>query len=240
MSARYEPLKTIVSYFCDQYQKSSGDFDRYWVLAFRGLSYLHYNISAEPKTVRLVVDANQTVRFPNDYVQWVKIGLENSNGEISTLRVNNALTTFNSTNPDRLSNLTPDIASALTTGNQIPFLNFFNNGEYETRFGVGYAGIQTYGECRVDDKNNVIILSPNFAYKSILVEYISAPERDTEYMVDVRLREAIIAWIAWQLKLDSRQNFYGFAIDARRTIKPLNMQSFNQTIRLNEKMTLNV
>ena len=82
-------------------------------------------------------------------------------------------------------------------------------------------------------------MNPNFQYDSILFEYISSP-KDADYLVDVRLREAIIAFIAWKLKLGTRQEFYGEAIEARRTIKPINFQSFEQTIRLNEKMTISI
>src|SRR5882757_5238069 len=109
MSARYESIQRVVAYFLDQYDKSSGDQDKAYILAFRGLENMHYNISAEPKTVRLPVQANQTVVFPPDYVSWVKIGILNNNGEVSTLKVNNALTTFRDLNPNRLSLLTPDI-----------------------------------------------------------------------------------------------------------------------------------
>lgn len=240
MSAKYESLKTVVSYFMDQYSKSDGDEDKYWIMAFRGLSLLHYNISAEPKTLRLPVNANKTVYFPHDYVSWVKIGILNSNGEISTLRINRALTTYKDDHPDRLSDLTSDITDSWLNRGSAPYINFFNNGMYQTLFGVGEAGVVTHGDCRVDEKNNIIILSPNFQYSSIMFEYISSPEKDVDYHVDVRLREAIIAFLEWKSKLCSRQEFYAAATEANRMIKPIKMQSFNQTIRLNEKMTLNV
>ena len=240
MSAKYEPLKTVVALFSDQYDKSQGDEDMYWLLAWRGLAKLHYNISAEPKTVRLTVNANQTVYFPPDYVSWVKIGILNQNGELSTLKVNRALTKYADDSAQRLSALTADITDGFGGNRNVPYLNFYNNGLYQTLFGVGDAGIVAYGECNVDEANNIIILSPNFQYKQIVLEYISSPEKDTDYQVDVRLREALIAFMAWKCKLDSRQNFYAEAIEARRCIKPLNLQSFNQTIRLNEKMTLSL
>lgn len=239
MSAKYEPIKATVSFFMDQYIKSDGDQDLYYLLAYRGLENMHYNISAEPKTVRLPVSANQTVDFPADYVDWVKIGILNNNGEISTLKINNALTTFRDNNPNRLSQLTPDITDGWINNQNAPYINFFDNGMYQTLFGIG-GGLVTYGDCRVDENNNIVVLSPNFKYDSILFEYISSPKRDNDYLVDVRLREALIAFIAWKCNLDSRQNFYAAQIEARRMIKPIKLQSFQETIRLNEKMTINV
>ena len=238
--AQYESLKTICSYFLDQHDKSIGDMDKCWILAFRGLSLLHYNISAEPKTVRLTVDANQTVRIPPDYTSWIKIGILNTNGEVVTLRVNKALTTYSDNNPNRIENISPDINTGWVGNSNSPYVNFFNNGMYQPLFGVGNAGMVTYGDCRVDEKNNIIILNPTFQYQHVILEYICCPERDLEYQIDIRLREAVIAFIEWKMKLTSRQEFYAAAVEANRIIKPIRMQSLNQTIRLNEKMTLNV
>ena len=237
MSARYEPLKTVVAYFSDEEDKSEGDQDKHWLLGFRALSLMHYNIAAEPKTLRLPVNGNQTVYFPPDCVTWVKIGIETNNGGFSVLKINNGLTTFQGNSPYRIDGLTPDVCDGWLTPNS-PFLNYWNNTGYQTMFGVGQAGVATFGECRVDEKNNVVILSPNFHYKSILFEYISSPEKDSDYLVDVRLREPIIAFIKWKTKTGTRQEFYGAFLEARRMIKPVRMQSFQQAIRENERFTL--
>jgi hypothetical protein len=238
MSAKYIPIKEVIAEFLDQYNKSSGDMDKAWIIAFRGLSLLHYNISAEPKTVRLPVESSKVVYFPPDYVSWVKIGVLNNNGEVSTLRVNNSLTTFRDNNPTRLDKLDADINDGWAGNADAPYFNYFNNGQYQTFFGTGNAGIVTFGDCRIDEKNNVVVLNPQFQYTSIIFEYISSPEKDDDYMVDVRLREALITFIAWKFGLDSRQNFYAAAVEARRMIKPIKMQSFQQAIRENERMTL--
>lgn len=240
MSAKYEPLKTVVAFFSDQYERSSGDQDRYWLLGLRGLESMHFNISAEPKTVRLPALANQTVLLPADYVNWVKIGILNNTGEVSTLKINNALTTFRDLSPNRLELLTPDINDAWLGDISAPYVNYFNNGQFETLYGAGQAGLITFGSCRVDEKNNVIILDPNFQYDNIILEYISSPEKDTDYLVDVRLREALISFIAWKCKLDTRENFYAAQIEARRMIQPVKMQSFQETIRRNERFTIKI
>src|SRR4051812_20751518 len=101
--AKYESLKTIVSYFLDGNDKSIGDFDKAWVLAFRGLEAMHYAISAEPKTTRIKVESNLTAKLPVDYVEWSKIGLRNSVGELVPIKINNRLSTFRALQPDRLS-----------------------------------------------------------------------------------------------------------------------------------------
>lgn len=240
MSAKYIPIKQCVAMFLDQYGKSDGDRDKAWVMAFRGLENMYYNTTAEPKTVRVIVQPNKVAYFPPDYVVWVKIGIENNNGEISTLKINNSLTTFRDTNPNRLSSLNAQINDGWGGNVNAPYFNYFNNGQFQTFFGTGSAGVITFGECRVDEKNNVIVLPPTFPYDSLLLEYVSCPEKDEDYLVDVRLREAVITFIAWKFKLDTRENFYAAQVEARRMIRPLKMQTFEQVIRENERMTLKV
>jgi hypothetical protein len=237
--AKYEPLKTVVAYFLDQYDKSEDDQDKFWLIAIRGLEKMHYNVSAEPKTLLLPVEANQIAYFPPDCVTWVKIGLRNERGEINTLKVNRALTKYRSDMPNRLEGLTPDIVDGLTSNNS-PFINYMNNGNYETLFGVGQAGIITHGECNIDEDKGIVLLSPSFQHKNILFEYISSPEKDDDYKVDVRLRESIIAFMEWKADLKPRALFYAEATEARRIIKPVRTQTFNQTIRENERFTLKV
>lgn len=237
MSAKYESIQAVVSYFLDQYDKSIGDQDKAYLMAYRGLSNMHYNTIAEPKTVRLPVNANQTVYLPADYTAWVKIGILNNNGEVSVLRVNNALTTFRDDNANRLSLLTADVNDGWIGNRDAPFLNYFNNGIYAPLYGIG-GGLVTFGDCRVDEKNNIIVLGTTFRYPHVILEYISCPEKDQEYMVDVRLREALVAFIAWKFNLDSRQNFYAAQVEARRMINPIKMQSFEQVIRENQKFCI--
>lgn len=240
MSAKYVSLKVCVSFFLEQYDKSIGDFKKAWRLAFRAMDQLNYQIADEPKTVRLPVGANKTVPFPSDYRRWIKIGILNSTGEVSTLRINNALTTFKDNNPNRLAKINGDINDSIPflTSNTF-FLNYFYNGSYMPLFGV-QGGLIQYGECRVDETNNVIILSPDFQYDSIILEYMSCPQMDGDYMIVDSMKEAIIAFIGWKMKLAPREEFYAAAVEARRTLpgKRVDLQTINQILRESTGMKL--
>lgn len=236
----YIPLKTIVSYTLDECNKSDGDFDRYWVLAFRALVDMLLDITAEPITVRLPVSLNQTVVFPSDYISWVKIGILNADGQVSTLKINNALTTFKDTNPNRLSQLEPDITDKLPVLLNSPFyVNYFYNGMYQPLFGVG-GGLIQYGECRVDEGNRVIVLSPHFKYTHIIFEYISSPEKNGDYTVPIQTQEAIIAFIKWKDKIGTRIEYIAEKTAARRRMpkKKVNLQSVNALLRESNGMKL--
>lgn len=229
------PLKTIVAYTLDELDKSVGDEDKVWLLGLRALTELNFDISAQPKTVRLPKSGNNTVPFPSDCLSWSKIGLENENGEIVTLKINNALTTFRDNNPNRLSDLTPDLNTISLTGSLsvFPFYaNYYYNGGLFQLFGVG-NGIVTYGECKVDEANRVIILGTDFRYDDIMFEYISSPQKSGDYPVPTYLQEAIIAFIKYKLKLGSREEYIGEVIKARRrqNNKKVVLQTLNQVLR---------
>jgi len=238
MSAKYIPIKECVAMALDQYDKSVGDFDKCWILAFRALENAHYNVTAEPKTIRIPKNGNDTFTLPVDYTNWVKIGVMNNIGELSTLRINNALTTYKDLQPDRVSSLTADVNSGWSGSNSVfPFLNYYYNGVYTPLFGVG-GGLVQFGECRVDDANNVIVVPPGFPFDEILFEYISCPTKDEDYLVDRRLREAIITFIGWKLRLDTDVNYYARLTEARRMITPVQLQTFEQVIRENQKFCI--
>lgn len=237
---KYIPLKTIVSYTIDETNGSIGEFDKYWILAFRALVDLLLDISGEPITVRLPVNGNQTVTIPGDCISWVKIGILNEKGEVSTLRINNALTTFKDNNPNRLSQLTGDINDGFTNLLNNPFfLNYYYNGIYQPLFGVG-GGLVQYGECRVDENNNVIILNEHFKYDHIILEYISSPERNGDYTVPLSCQEAVIAFIKWKMKMGPREDYIAEKINSRRRMprKKVTLQKINQILRESESMKL--
>lgn len=237
---KYIPLKTVVAYFSDQYDKSEGDQDRFWILGLRALIELNYEISAEPKTVRLPINGNKTVNFPIDYLSWSKIGLLNSAGEVSTLKINNGLTTYKDTNPNRIAYMTPNINDSTSSMVNAPFFfNYWYNDGYYNLFGSD-NGLVQYGECTVDEAKQLVVLPIDFRYDNILFEYISSPERDDDYRVPLALQEAIVAFIAWKLKLDTDKNYYGEVTKARRRLpgKKVTLQTINQVIRESNGMKL--
>lgn len=234
------PLKQIVSYCIDELNKSIGSFDIYWVLAFRALADLLLDITAEPITIRIPKNGNQTVTLPPDYLSWVKIGILNNNGEVSTLKINNALTTYRDTNPNRLSQITADVSDAFPFLLSNPYyLNFYYNGQYQPLFGVG-GGLIQFGECKVDEANNVIILPPDFRYDSVILEYLSSPQKNGDYTVPLACQEAVIAFIKWKTKQGTRDEYIAEKISARRRMpkKKVTLQVINQVIRESEAMKL--
>ena len=230
----YTKLMTIVSYTADELNRSAGDIDQMWLLAFRGMTMMNFSFAGQTQTVRLPVLPNKTVMFPPALLSWSKIGLLDENGQINTLKVNNALTTFRDNNPNRIQNLSsPNINSSVGELALVPYYtNYYYNGGCYQLYGLG-NGVITYGDCKVDELNRVIILDPNFKYDSILIEGVMSPMKDYDYEVPTCLTEAIIAFIKWKLKLGSRDEFYAAAVEGRRSLpkKKVILQTLNQVLR---------
>lgn len=236
----YTSLKGIVAMALDEEEKSIGSFDRCWILGLRGLTKITFSFAGQPQTVRLPVLPSKTVMFPPGLLSWSKIGIMDDNGQINTLRINNALTTFRDNNPNRLQALTPEINTSIGSLALVPYYsNYYYGGGCYQLYGVG-NGIITYGECRVDEENRVIILAPDFRFDSIMVEGIMCPEKDNDYQVYTCLREAIIMFIRWKLKLAKREEFFAEAVEARRSMpkKKFILQTFNQVIRESDGMKM--
>lgn len=237
---QYVPLKTIVSYMVDETNESIGSYDRAWVLAFRALVDMLFDVTAEAITVRLPILGNKTVPFPEDYLSWIKIGILNENGEVSTLKINDALTTYKDTNPNRIERLTSDVndSAPLLLGSPF-YLNYYYNNTYQPLFGIA-GGLIQYGEVRVDDKNNLLVLPPDFRFDHVIFEYISSPKKNGDYHVPIVAQEAIIAFIKWKSKTGSRDEYYGAKVEARRRMpkKKVHLQKINQILRESEAQKL--
>lgn len=237
---KYVPLKRIVSYFLDENNKSSADFHKAWIIAFRALVELNFNIALEPETFRLPVNlGNMTVTLPAGYIKWTKIGVINSSGEVSFLKINNSLTKWRDNNPNRLANISPDIIDtdfSYTTLNPF-FSNYYFGSMYTPLFGLG-AGMVTWGDCTVDEVNNLIVLSPSYPYSDILVECLISPQQNEDYQIQIVCQESVIAFLNWKFKVGSEQDYYNRLIEARRKLKPITLQEIQQAIRENQKYSL--
>jgi hypothetical protein len=181
-----------------------------------------------------------TVNFPSGCISWTKIGILNNNNEVSTLRINNALTTFKDTNPNRQSYLTADITDGFPLLLNSPYyINYFYDGVYQPLFGSG-GGLIQYGSCRVDEENRVVILDEYFQYDHIIFECIVSPEKNGDYTVPIGCLEAVISFIKWKSKNGSREDYISDKINARRRMpkKRVTLQEINQVLRESEAQKL--
>ena len=236
----YTPLISICSMALDEMDKSVADLDKLWILGHRAYTDITSDFAGQPITVRIPKLPNQTVPFPANCRSWSKIGILDDKGQINTLRINSALTTFRDDNPNRLQDLTPNINNSIGSQALVPYYsNFYYGGAVYQLFGVG-NGVITYGDCTVDEVNRLVVLGTEFKYDSIMFEYIPSPETDSNFLVPTILQEAIIAFIKWKLKTGSYQEWIGECTKARRRMpnKKVVLQTINQVIRESQAMKL--
>lgn len=245
---RYIPLTQLVLSYIDEANLTQAEFRRLWTLAFRGLVDLGFNTMWEPKTVRIPVEANLTANLPADYLNWVKVGVFNSNGEIATLTVNNNLSTYKDLSPNRLTDIQADTPDPAQLTGSPYYYNYYYDGSFTHLYGVP-AGLITPGECRIDEKNGVILFNPNFTYSDIVLEYLSSPEEDADYKIDIRFQEALISWLRWKdvqsspkvgigEKRDRRRAYIDDLVRCKRFQKPFRLQEWEQAMRQNSNLKL--
>lgn len=194
---RYIKLSDAVNMYIDESKQTSKEFRRLWSLAFRGLTDLGLDVTWQPKVDLINVNPNLTVTLPDDYIDWIRVGLFNSSGEIATLRVNEQLATYKDLSPNRLENIASQIGTGTTYLDYPYWYGYWGDSGYESYFGAGSALIQA-GECKIDNQNGVIVLDPFFAYNQVVLEYVSSPVMDDDYTIDFKAQEALIAWLRWK------------------------------------------
>lgn len=248
---RMVKLSDCVNMYIDESRQSSKDFRRLWVLAFRGLTDIGLDVSWTPKTTLINVNPNLTANVPIDFIDWVRVGVFNSFGEIATLRVNEELTTYKDNNPNRISDIQSQVGQDANYLQYPYWWGGWDDNGYEHYFGAGSSLIQA-GECKFDRNNNIIILDPYFAYTQIVLQYIASPIMDDDYAIDLKCQEALIAFIRWKeiqslpsnrmVNISEKQlrqkEYYSQKKLARKRIKPFRMQISEQYSREAERLAV--
>ena len=190
-------LDDCINNYLDESEQTIHKYYKCFNLAFRALDELGLDFFYQIKSVKLPINANKTVNIPADFLQYTKIGVLNQKGEIIPLYHNEKLTTYADLFADRIAK-TQDIASPSTlnvTSNV--FNNYWYDGTYLTLYGLP-SGAPFVGNFKMDLANGVILLSHNFAYEYLMVEYVSSPKQGEDYFVPIQFKEAIIAYLAWK------------------------------------------
>ena len=236
-------LSDAVNMYIDEARLTTKDFRRLWAMAFRGLQEIGMDVSWSPKVTVLPVNPNLTADLPDDYLEWIRVGLFNASGEIATLKVNEQLTKYRDTTPTRLSDTTTQLGDNMTVPNYPYWFGYWDQ-DYEHYFGAGSGLIQA-GECRLDSANRVVVFDPQFSYSSVVFEYVSSPMMDDDYTIDFRCQEALISYLRWKdiqslpatklvnisEKTMREREYYSQKKLARKRLKPFRLQVAEQYIR---------
>jgi hypothetical protein len=246
-TAQYKQLKEIIYDYMDEAQQNSAALRRLWNIAVRGVVDLALDVIPNIKSCRLCVDGNKTAQLPTDYLNWSKVGVLNSSGEVATLKYNSTLTLYGANDTNRLSKNTDSVGFDLNRISDLFYLNYFDNGYgygLVNLFGISGNEATKIGDFRIDKDCGIIILDNCFPADYLILEYLAAPSFEDGYKVPVQAVEAVIAWISWkdtiQLaasrkvsiydKTARRREYYNQRELARLRLKPFRLQdAYNVT-----------
>jgi len=193
---QYVSLDTVINLYLDRSEQSVHKYFKCWQLAFSGMEELGLDFFYQIKSVKLPVNANLTVSLPDDYLNYSKVGVLNSQGEIIPMGYNNKLTTFADLQPDRLAKTQDNTITDLIQFNTPIWYNYWNNGAFSSLYGLP-SGSPFIGSFKVDNHNGVILLSENFGYEYIMLEYVASPKQGEEYYIPIQFKTALMWYIAY-------------------------------------------
>ncbi len=194
----YIPLDSIINDYLTESEQSNNKYFKNWHSAFRGMEVLGLDYFYRVQAVKLPINANMTVTLPADYLNWTKVGILNTHGEIIPLYYNDKFTTYADLLPNRIEKV-DDAQSGWLEWGLNTWCNYWNGSGYSNVYGVP-SGEPFVGQFKIDNENGVIILNQRYDRDYLMLEYVSSPTEGQEYYVPVQFREALIAWLWWKDK----------------------------------------
>jgi hypothetical protein len=250
---QYVPIDDIVRLYLDQSEQSIHKYYKCWQLAFRGMEEMGLDFFYQIKSVKLPVNANLTVPLPDDYLNYTKVGVLNSQGEIIPMGYNSNLTTYADLQPTRVEQTQDNTILDLVQFNTPIWYNYWTDGTFSNVYGLP-SGSPFIGDFKIDNHNGVIVLSQNFGYEYVMLEYIASPKEGEDYYVPVHFKTALMWYIAYNdiaMMPNSRKGTLGDKEQRRRQyfnerrlaharFKPVDLYSAYQWQLENQRLTVKI
>lgn len=250
---QYVPIDEIVRLYLDQSEQSIHKYYKCWQLAFRGMEEMGLDFFYQVKSVKLPVNPNLTVALPDDYLNYTKVGVLNSQGEIIPMGYNNNLTTYADLQPTRIEQTQDNTILDLVQFNTPIWYNYWTDGTFANVYGLP-SGSPFIGDFKIDNHNGVIVLSQNFGYEYIMLEYIAAPKEGEDYYIPIHFKTALMWYIAYNdiaMMPNSRKGTLGDKEQRRRQYfnerrlaharyKPVDLHSAYQWNLENQRLTVKI
>lgn len=220
-------------------------------IAISGLREFHLDLTGTSKMVKLKKSSVNTLDLPQDYLQYIRIGICDQRGNLHNLGVNNNICLTN--NYDSCGNVT-ESTQPITTSDRLTLINFttdyaanhFRNGEMTGAFfGLG-GGNNVNGYYKIDTQNWIIKLQ-GVDVSEVILEYLPNLEQMDEngrmqYTIPEQCVDALKNWIYWKLIVRNRsynlgekqmaeRNWWVSFDDARSRLYPVRLQEIQQSWR---------
>jgi hypothetical protein len=194
-------MDECINDYIDEAELSIHKYSKLWHIAHRGLTEMGLDFFYTIRSVKLPVNANLTVNLPDDYLQYCKIGILNSMGEIIPMSYNNKLTKYADLNPNRIQKTQDNTVGDLLLFDNSFFgncwCNFWNGDSYTVLYGCPSGG-PFVGTFKIDNENGIILLGEGFAFEYLMVEYVASPKEGGVYYLPIQFKEALISYLRWK------------------------------------------
>lgn len=199
-------------------EQSNHKYAKLWHIAFIGMEDMGLDAFYNVRSVKLPVNPNLTATLPSDYLNYSKVGVLNQQGEIIPMGVNNKLTVAFDLQPTRIEQTQDNtLATQYDQSGGVWWWNFWNGYGVGNLYGLP-SGAPHIGSVKIDNANGVIVLSENFAYDYIMLEYVSSPQEGGDYYIPVQFRTALISYLSWQdiIAIPSKTHVHNSSVSMRR------------------------
>ena len=170
---------------------------RYLQFGINGLREFNFDTTGIAKPVVLPVNSNDTVDLPNDFIDYIRIGICGFDGIIQDLAENKNICFPRAT--DDCGDILPDEVSGGTV-----VIDFFEGGQFRNnefigrRFGQG-GGSPGAGSYRINERDGYISLQ-GLTGANVILEYMADIEKNDKgnFTVHPFIVQALKSWMAWQ------------------------------------------
>jgi len=241
--SRYKLDQIVREYIIERGEDTEHSYPRLLQLAVNGLRELNMDISGSNKMVVLSIKDDMTVDLPSDFINYTRIAICGSHGELMSLGHNPNL--CKPRYADDCGNITHKQS---TVGNHnIPvyidnIASHYRNGEMVGRFYGEGGGYNANGQYVLDKERGVIQLS-SVSAEEIVLEYIADITKiDGSFRVHPYIIETLKAYMAWssirrkraesaQEKELARRDYYNERRIASVRFNSFTMEEAKATIR---------
>jgi hypothetical protein len=250
----YISLDEAIYGYIDEAELSQAKYFKLRNIAFRGMTQLGLNFFYQIRSVKLPVSDTLTVALPANYLNYSKVGVFNSKGEVIPLWYNQKLTTYSDLLPGRLTKTQDSTLFDVNIANST-WYNYWDGGVYTNLYGIP-SGAPFAGSFKIDPANGVILLDENFSYDYVCLEYLGSPSEDEESAtpIPIQFKEAMIAYLSWVDikslpsgrrgnlgdKRDRKHDFYNERKNAIAAWKATHLEEAHQASMEQTRLTIKV
>jgi hypothetical protein len=250
----YITLDECIYGYIDAAELSRNKYFKLRNLVFNAMTELGLDFFYQIRSVKLPINANFTVTLPANYLNYSKVGVFNSRGELIPLWYNQKLTTYADLLPDRLERTQDSSLFDASIANST-WYNYWEGGVYTNLYGVP-SGAPFVGSFKIDNANGVILLNENFGYEYICLEYLGSPSEDEETgcPIPIQFKEAMIAYLSWKDiqhlpssrrgnlgdKRDRKSNYFNERKNAIARWKPTHIEEAHQASMEQNRLTIKI